>query len=41
MKKLTIKAEKVNEIWNSSTYNWDREEMKQEHLLSGETSKYF
>ena len=29
MKKLTIKAKKVNEIWNSSTYNWDREEMKQ------------
>ena len=30
MKKLTIKTKKVNEIWNSSTYNWDREEMKME-----------
>ena len=38
MKKLTIKAKKVNEIWNSSTYNWDREEMKQEYEeIYGET----
>ena len=32
------KAKKVNEIWNSSTYNWDREEMKQEYEeVYGET----
>ena len=38
MKKLTIKTKKVNEIWNSSTYNWDREEMKQEYEeIYGET----
>ena len=37
MKKLTIKINKVNEIWNSSTYNWDKEEMKQEYEeLNGE-----
>lgn len=38
MKKLTIKTKKVNEIWNSSTYNWDREEMKQDYEeIYGET----
>ena len=31
------KTKKVNEIWNSNTYDWDREEMKQEYEeLNGE-----
>ena len=38
MKRLTIKTKKVNEIWNSNTYDWDREEMKQEYEeIYGET----
>ena len=38
MKKLTIKTKKVNEIWNSNTYDWNEEEMKQEYEeIYGET----
>ena len=34
------KAKKVNEIWNSNTYAWDREEMKMEYEeLNGEISR--